>query len=405
MHATAAPLAPAAAPDECPALKPSFQPGFIVDGDRLTLVDTGAGRLLALIDLIDRATKSLRILFYIYADDAAGRRMLDALTAAARRGVTVRVVIDSFGSDASSEFFRPLEEAGGSMCWFAPRWGRHYLLRNHQKLALADAEGPEPRAITGGFNVENCYLGDDPADCWRDLGILVEGRAAARLARYFDALDEWVRAPRPGLRRLNRIIARCSEEEGKLRWLIGGPSRRLSPWARAVRSDLRRARRIDIVAGYFTPSPTMLRRLDRAGREGRKVRVITASKSDNHVTVAAARFTYAGLLRKGVRVFEYLPVKLHTKLYAADDAVHVGSANFDMRSLFVNLELMLRVEDAAFARHVRTYVDGEIAQSDEITPEDYRARTGSLTRARQFLAYLLVAVVDPSVSRGLNLRW
>ena len=122
------------------------------------------------------------------------------------------------------------------------------------------------------------------------------------------------------------------------------------------------------------------------------MRIVTAAKSDNNATIAAARFTYAGLLRKGVHVFEYQPTKLHTKLYVINDAVHIGSANFDMRSLFINLELMLRIDDPTFARRIRDYVDGEIARSEEVTAEGYRARTGWLTRVRQFLAYLLVAV-------------
>jgi cardiolipin synthase len=163
-----------------------------------------------------------------------------------------------------------------------------------------------------------------------------------------------------------------------------------------------RATRIDIIAGYFTPSPTMLRRLDRAGRRTDRVRIVTAAKSDNNATIAAARFTYAGLLRKGVHVFEYQPTKLHTKLYVIDDAVHIGSANFDMRSLFINMELMIRIEDPDFAAHVRRYVDAEIAASTEITPALYKAKTGWLQRVKQFGAYFVVAVVDPNVSRGLN---
>jgi cardiolipin synthase len=157
-----------------------------------------------------------------------------------------------------------------------------------------------------------------------------------------------------------------------------------------------------VIAGYFTPSPALLRRLDHAGRRQADVRIVTASRSDNGATIAAARFTYAGLLRKGVRVFEYQPTKLHTKLYVIDDAVHIGSANFDMRSLFINLELMLRIEDAAFAAHVRAYVDGEVAKSTEVTKALYKANTGWVQRLKQFAAYFVVAVVDPNVSRGLN---
>ena len=378
------------------------QPSFTVAGDRLTLLDTGPRRLECLLALIDGATATLRVLYYIYADDATGQRVNAALIAAARRGVKVALIVDGFGSDsASTGFFAPLREAGVSVCRFSPRFGRRYLLRNHQKLVLADAE-TNPRIIVGGFNVEDDYFGTPAEASWRDLGLLVEGAAAGRIAGYFDALEGWVQQPRSKLRHLNRALSRWSEKQGELRWLIGGPTRRLSPWARQVRADMRSGRRIDLIAAYFTPSPTILRRLDRAGKRRAQVRVITAAKSDNNATIAAARFTYAGLLRKGVQVFEYQPTKLHTKLYLVDDAVHVGSANFDMRSLFINLELMLRIEDRAFADHVRRYVDGEVARSQPITREWYRSHAGPLQRVRQFFAYVMLAVVDPGLSRGLN---
>ena len=379
------------------------QPTFDINGDRLTLLVTGRRRLDALLALIDGAERTLRLVYYIYADDDAGRRVNAALIRAAGRGVKVSLIVDGFGAGLVAErsFFTPLDEAGVSVCWFSPRWGRRYLLRNHQKLALAD----EARIIIGGFNIEDDYLGvaPEPALIWRDLGLLIEGPAAARMAGYFDALQRWTADPGASLRGLGRSLRQWSESEGAVRWLIGGPTRRLSPWARALRADLHVGRRIDIIAGYFSPSPTILRRLDRAGKRAAAVRVVTAALSDHPNAVAAARFTYAGLLRKRVRIFEYKPSKLHTKLYLVDDAVHVGSANFDMRSLFINLELMVRVEDAAFAAHIRAYVEGEVADSEEITAELYRQRTGWRQRVRQFIAYGLLAVVDPTVSRRLNL--
>jgi cardiolipin synthase len=381
---------------------PAPQPTFTVDGNRLTLLDTGPRRLEALLDLIAGAQRDLRILYYIYADDETGRRVNAALIAAAGRGVVTALVVDGFGSEADEAFYAPLRAAGVSVCRFAPRLGRRYLLRNHQKLALADADTERQQIIIGGFNVEDDYFGTPAQEAWRDLGLLVEGPAAGRLAGYFDSLHDWLQSPKGKVRPLNRALSQWSETQGLTRWLIGGPTRRLSPWARAVRDDLRRGKRIDIIAAYFTPSPTILRRLDKAGRRKARVRVVTASKSDNNATIAAARFTYAGLLRKGVQLFEYQPTKLHTKLYVIDDAVHVGSANFDMRSLFINLELMLRIEDRAFADHVRGYIEGEIARSQPITRAWYEAHTGVVQRVRQFLAYLMIAVVDPGVSRGLN---
>lgn len=378
---------------------PAPQPSFTVDGNRLTLLDTGPRRLDALVALIDGAERTLRVIFYIYVDDEAGARVRDALIRAAGRGVAVALIVDGLGSEQANQngFFEPMDAAGVDVCRFVPRWGRRYLLRNHQKLALADEE----RAIIGGFNVQDSYFGT-PADlAWRDLGLVVEGPAAARIAGYFDALSRWAKRPRAPLRALRRALSVWSEPEGRTRWLFGGPTRRLSPWARAVKRDLEGAMRIDLIAAYFAPSPSMLRRLDRAGRRGR-VRIVLASKNDHPAAIWASRFTYAGLLRNRVEIYEYQPTKLHTKLFLIDDLVYVGSANYDVRSLFLNLEMMLRIEDKAFADHVRAYVDGEVAASERITPALYRARTGWWTRIKQAVAFFAMTVLDPSVTRRLN---
>lgn len=405
MAATAVPIAdaeplaatPAARHDA--AMPPLAQPSFTVDGNRLTLLPDGPERLRALLALIAGATRTLRVLYYIYLDDEAGAAVRQALIDAAARGVQVHLIVDGLGSEhaESNAFFQPLHDAGVSVCRFVPRWGRRYLLRNHQKLALAD----EARVIVGGFNIETSYFGTVAEQAWRDMGLLVEGPAAARLTGYFDALAAWAQRPRASLRSLGRTLKAWSEPEGDTRWLLGGPMRRLSPWARVVKHDMERATSLDLIAAYFAPSPAMLRRLDKAGRRGR-VRLVLPSKLDHGAAIWAARFTYAGLLRKGVQIYEYQPTKLHTKLYVIDDVVHIGSANFDIRSMFLNLELMLRVQDPAFAAHVRRYVDGEVAQSERITPELYKARTGWWTRVKQFGAYFVMAVLDYNVTRRLN---
>ncbi|CAN5207654.1 N/A [soil metagenome] len=370
-----------------------------VAGNRLTIMETGADRLEALIALIDGAQTSLRVLYYIYADDEAGRRVHDALLAAAARGVKTSLIVDGFGSDSVKRegFFQPLRDAGISVCAFSPRWGRRYLLRNHQKLVLAD----EQRAIIGGFNVENSYFADVGENAWRDLGLMVEGEAAHRLTGYYDVLQRWTQTPKSKMRTLRRALRHWSNPRGPVRWLLGGPARKMSPWAREIRFDMRVGQQVDMIAAYFAPSPAMLRRIDQLGLTG-QARIVTASKTDNPATIGAARWTYAGLLRKGVRVFEYAPSRLHTKLYVIDDAVYIGSANFDVRSLFLNLEIMLRVEDRAFAETMRGYIDGEVGQSVEQRLEDYSGWHTIGARMRYALCYFVVAVADYNFSRRLN---
>src|SRR6185436_21108311 len=95
-------------------------------------------RLDALIALIEGARTDLRILYYMFLDDESGVRVRDALIEAAGRGVRVSLLVDGFGSASRAEFWKPLTESGIGFCRFSPKYGRRYLLRNHQKLALAD---------------------------------------------------------------------------------------------------------------------------------------------------------------------------------------------------------------------------------------------------------------------------
>jgi cardiolipin synthase len=382
---------------------PAPQPTFTVAGNRLTMLDTGPRRLEALIGLIEGAKQSLRVIFYIYVDDSAGEAVAAALLRAAARGVTVKLIVDGLGSEAAAanDFFTPLRDGGVEVCRFVPRWGRRYLLRNHQKLALADGETDAPRAIIGGFNVQDSYFGTPAEQAWRDLGLVVEGPAAQRIAGYFDVLARWAGQPKPPLRTLRRALSRWSEPQGTVRWLFGGPTRRLSPWARAVKHDLRNATQVDLITAYFAPNPGMLRKLDRAGMRGR-VRIVLASKNDHGAAIWASRFTYAGLLRKRVQIYEYQPTKLHTKLFLIGDVVYIGSANYDIRSLYLNLEMMLRIEDPVFAAHVRRYVDGEVANSEAITQDLYKARTSPWMRVKQAAAFFVMTVLDYNITKRLN---
>ena len=145
----------------------------------------------------------------------------------------------------------------------------------------------------------------------------------------------------------------------------------------------------------------MLRRIARAGQAG-SARIITAAKTDNVATIAAARFTYRRLLRRGVRVFEYQKSKLHSKLLVLDDVAHVGSSNFDYRSIYLNLEMMLRVESPEFASLMRLYFEGELEARVEITPALHAERSTLPNRIKWALSFFVVSLADYNVTRRLN---
>lgn len=372
-----------------------------VAGNRLELIADGPARRAALLDVIGAAVSRLSICFYIFADDGDGTAVRDALIAARRRGVAVTLLVDAFGAGAApAEFWEPLREARVSFGRFGARRSTRYLIRNHQKIVIADGA----QALIGGFNVEAGYFApDDDPDRWCDLGLRVGGPAVAELQRWFDGLAAWTLGERQRFRDLRRLVRRWHPDAGTIQWLIGGPTRRMSGWARQVKHDLDHAGRIDMVAAYFSPGPSLLRRLGRVARRG-AARLILARRSDNMMTVGAARHLYRRLLRSGVQIHEYMPAKLHMKCIVIDDIVHIGSANFDLRSLFLNMEIMLRVEDAAFARQVRALFERTLGDCERIEGARFAAMAGPVARLRWWISYLLVGVLDYTVTRRLNFR-
>ncbi len=363
---------------------------------RLKFTFGGQERLAALLKEIEEARHSLRLCFYIFAADAVSRRVADALIDARNRGVVVTLLVDGFGTRTLPDhLYAPLEEAGVTFIRFLPRFGRRYLLRNHQKMLIAD----ERVAIIGGSNIENGYFADDPAgESWHDLSLRVEGEAATRLARYFDALARWLKSKKPTIRRLNRILSRFSESKGSLRWIFSGPFPRINPIRRSVIADVIRSQRLEMIQAYFAPTAAIIRKLSRA----KQFRLITAARSDNQMTLRAARFCYKRLIKGGAEISEYTPQKLHMKLIVTEGITYVGSANFDIRSLYINAEILLRIEDAHVAEQLHKTFDQHWANSISMDSSDEITHPGLWTRFMRFLSYLLVSSIDLSVTRSLN---
>jgi cardiolipin synthase len=370
-----------------------------IAGNRLELIESGEERFRLLLELIAGAANSVKLLMYMFNPDRDGDAVRDALTDAARRGVKVRLLIDGFGSAATADFFKDLGEAGGEYCVFNPSWGRRYLLRNHQKLIVIDSK----TVLIGGANIDATYLGDQGLSHWRDLWLRLDGPEAMLPSRYFDSLFHWSRHKGSKLRSLQRMAAGYSEWRGPLQWKFSGPLSMHNSWWRSIGRDMKRARRLDLVFAYFAPPSAMIRRIGKVGRRGR-ARIINAAKSDNNATVAAARHSYSRLIRRHVEIYEYQPAKLHTKLAIVDDIVHIGSSNFDYRSFYINLEIMLRIKDATFADAMRGYFERELVDCKWITPEIHARRANPWRRVKWAISHFLVNVMDYSVTRRLNFR-
>ena len=365
-------------------------------GHSFTFLPHGADRLSALIEMIESAQASIAMYYYLFDDDVCGTQVRDALADAARRGLAVRLIVDDFGNDAGRAFFDPLIEAGGSFALFSSRWSMRYLVRNHQKIVIAD----DLRAMTGGANVSDHYFKPPEENGWCDLSVIIEGPVVAKFVAWFALVNRWVQSEQSGqveqLRQLRDIVSRWDAGDGPVRLLVGGPLVRDGHWAWQFRQDLIRAKRLDAVSAYFSPPRSFRRQIAKLARRGR-VRLIMAGKSDIGAAIDMARLLYRKLLAAGASIFEFQPCKLHMKLIVVDDASYVGSANLDKRSFRINVELMVRIEDAAVAAALRDMIDHFESASIAVTPQWYARLAGPFTRLRWRLAYWM-SLADYRVS-------
>ncbi len=380
---------------------------FDVAGNRLKLVLAPSDRLKIMMDLIERSEHSLKLFYYMFEGDEIGQMVLDSLIAACKRGVAVELMVDSFGSNgAPNGFFEPLQQAGGSFATFSPRFSTSYFVRNHQKILIAD----DCKAMVGGFNIANQYFDrhsddedvEDNETSWEDLGLVIHGPEVAKLNDYYQLLARWVKNDNGNMRSLRKMVRLWDSGNGPFRWLLGGPSNRLSRWAWAIKKDLERGKQLDLVSAYFSPGQGLLRRIARLSKRGGRNRLILAGKTDNAATIGASRLLYGYLLKRGARIYEYQRKRLHTKFVVIDNAVYAGSANFDIRSLFINVEMMVRVEDQAFADHARLIIDEMCKDALPISKELHKTRKGLLNRLRWALSYFVVNTLDYTVTRRLN---
>lgn len=374
---------------------------FEVAGHQLHIVHDPDDRLQALLRLIESATATITLSIYMFYNDTSGTEVRDALVTAAQRGVKVDMLIDSFGSaNVPVAFFQPIAYSGGAYHYFSSRWRLSYLIRNHHKILIVDGK----HALIGGYNITDQYFGRRGSQSWEDLGLILSGPEVARIANYVGELIQLSADGGVRLLDLRRLIREWRPGNGPLQWHVGGPTNRISPWALAFKRDLQQAKSVDIVAAYFSPTQTILRRLTRAVHDGGQVRLVLAGKTDNGATIGAARILYGYLLKRKVQICEFQPRLLHAKILVIDNASYLGSANLDIRSLFINKEVMLRIDDPAVADYLRSLA-AELAQDSVVqTSDTHRNRLSWLNRLRWSLAYLLVNSVDYNIGRRISTR-
>ena len=364
-------------------------------GHHFRWLHTGTAIYDTMVTAIDAARRSVDVEFYTIAAGTSAERLGEALQQAARRGLTVRVLIDAFGSSSlPAEWSERLIAAGADVRRFNPRPLLRWSFRDHRKLVVCD----DQVAFVGGFNVTPAFEGDGIHRGWRDLGLRIEGPVALDLAQGFSVLFAAAGLERRQLRPLFRYLRRQTVSVNSADAIVGGPGGPQGPLKRILRADLTAARRVDVAAAYFLPSRHIRRLLQRAARRG-PVRILLSAESDVPVARLASQHVYSWLLRSGVAIWEYQPQVMHTKAFVIDDVVYVGSANLDTRSLQLNFELLVRLPSPVLAAQLRSRIDRDCQLAQQV-PADWPRHRTLLQRWLQSWSHFLLAKVDPFVARS-----
>jgi cardiolipin synthase len=333
-----------------------------VDGNRLELLENGEEFFPAVFEAIRGAQREVLIETFILFDDKVGRALRDVLIEAARRGVSVDLTIDGYGSpDLSAEFIGGLTEAGARVHVFDPcpklfgRWRTKVLRRLHRKLVVVDGK----LAFIGGINYSADHLDDYGPEAKQDYAARVEGPLVAeihRLARRMLPSTAPIARPRWPFRQrpaADQPLPAAGDTPAMLvtRDNDGHPN----DIERHYRAAIRAARREVVIANaYFFPGYRLLHEMRKAARRGVRVALIVQGKPDMPIVGVGARLLYPYLLSAGVEIYEYCRRPLHGKVALVDDEwATVGSSNLDPLSLSLNLEANVVVRHRGFNAELR----------------------------------------------------
>ena len=347
----------------------------MVPGNDAELYKNGDEIFPAMTKDIREAKVSVNLETYIFQPDKAGRQFADALIAAARRGIQVRLLVDDWGSKLK-QLGEELEAAGVRVRRYRPlRLFSIYKVgkRTHRKILVVDGR----IAWTGGLGIEDLWLGDARnTKEWRDTQVRAVGPVAAQMQAIFS--EDWtyttgeILAGEPFYPRLENAGTMQAQAIKASRGDSSSLAKML--YYVAIQSATKSIR---IQNAYFLPDKQVRDALVHAVERGVKVEVMVPGR---HIDLPMVRFAswhhYGDLLKGGVKIYEYRKTMMHNKTMVVDGLyATIGSINFDARSMNRNAEESLAFYDKGFAQKMEAMFEEDRKKCEEITYREWKKRS------------------------------
>jgi phosphatidylserine/phosphatidylglycerophosphate/cardiolipin synthase-like enzyme len=342
-------------------------------GNSFCLLVDGSEYFPRMLQAIQHARSMIMLEMYLFESGHIANHFIEALLTAAERGVSIYIIMDDFGSRGLSHYDKSrLRHPNIELRYYNPfrlRRFFHYFLRDHRKILIID----NYVAYTGGAGLTDEFLPpDDPSRQWHDCMIEIQGSNVADWSQLF--LDVWQSCTR-GLAAEIPIEETAAVEgaQGRVVRSNGLISREI------MHSLVKRIRsaehRVWFELAYFVPSWKLRRSLRYVARKGVDVRLVLPGHLTDHPAVRLASHRYfSELLATGIRIFEYQPRVLHSKVILCDQWCSIGSSNLDRWNLRWNLEANQETDNQEFAEIVCAMFETDFEQCEEIKPETWHLR-------------------------------
>lgn len=355
----------------------------------MKLLSTTDDILHSMIEDIEQAKYSCLLAFYIVEPEGKINKLLEAIKAAAERGVHCVILADDVGSGPffKSEWRIKLEQAGVFIQTSLPVgimqtiYGRNDL-RNHRKILVIDYQ----IGYTGSFNLIDPVLFRKEIGIgrWFDVMMRCTGPVVLEMAAvlYADIAVE----DDENLQKVKDFLNQQAKKHNGLTPPTAGnviaqvipsaPEQEESIIYETILCAIHLAtKRIVITTPYFVPNEPLLLALTTAARKGVDVTLILPRKNDSKMVHYASRAYFPMLLKNNVKIARFDEGMLHTKTLVIDDEFSLfGTVNMDMRSFFLNLEISLAIYDKEMTEEIAQLQQKYLAQSELITPKGWRYR-------------------------------
>lgn len=361
------------------------------------LLINGEEKFPEVLDTLIKARKFIHMEYYAWENDTRGNQIKEVLLQKAQEGVKVRILFDDYASwKIKKNIVRQLQNGGVEIYPKIRVKLKHFANRinhrDHRKIIIVDGL----YGFVGGINISDRY--DNSIDTglyWRDTHVKITGSLVSALQRHF--MISWNASAPDHLSYSGELLPHTGVENGEgvraLGQVIpGGPAYPKSNIMLTYTRIFTLARKnLYITNPYFIPSEGITNALCQAAISGVDVRIMIPDRSDSMIVGAASRFYFAELLRAGVRIFLYKKGFVHAKTAVADSHLSVvGTANMDIRSFDLNLEIMAVIYGNAFALEMERMFITDIEDCREYTLEDWE-RTSVVTRLVYAAARLISA--------------